>query len=149
MQGPLPPPRRILLLSFLCESGHKGWLCCTELSKDMRSVKHFYGSAHTAQGPVTMSVHLHTLRIPLCPNPLFFFNSNLKRGSRINCFCHFWEQDWLVKPQPGQNRFHSRNWSFMVLSCLPRISKRDTREDKIWTFFCFPSHKLGCKHCTK
>lgn len=28
MQGPLPPPRRILLLSFLCESGHKGWLCC-------------------------------------------------------------------------------------------------------------------------
>ncbi len=42
-----------------------------ELSKDMRSVKRFYGSAHTTQGPVTMSVNLRTLRMPLSKSVVF------------------------------------------------------------------------------
>ncbi len=150
MQGPLPPPRRILLLPFLCESGHKGWLCYTSFLRTCVLWSAFMGQPTLHNKAPWPCLFIYTLWGSLSVQIRRFFNSNLERGSRINRFCHFWEQDWLVKPQPGQNRFHSRRWHIMVSSCLPRIRKRDaTIEDKIWTFFDFPCHKLGCKHCPK
>lgn len=60
-----------------------------ELSKDMRFMKHFYGSAHTTQrGPVTVSVHLRNLRIPFWPD-LQFLTATCRVAARLTVFAIF------------------------------------------------------------
>lgn len=137
MQCPLPSLKRILLVSFLCDSLHKGCLCCMRLGPSFFGTCILCGPKRVSPNktaPWSCPYHprnLRTLSDQFSRSAPLLWNYNtvcthLCITAAINHPDHFREQDQLAKPQPGKNYFHFPHltWLFVaVYSCVKFCSE--------------------------